>query len=169
VRWIAACLVFLVIPLSKPVDTFDLRQRYGDPRTERFRVRPDVTLIVSYGTDHKSCVLEIEPRKEFLQEMVANETLSKDLTDQLLDEIAPPGIRGKEIMPLGSNVVSGSCNGGMTFGEYENLSINVSYGFCDKTIGVHSATATFKRSACEQWHKPQLVKTGQTAKAKESP
>lgn len=168
-RWIAAFLVFLAIPFTKPTDTFDLRQRYGDPRTERFRIRPDVTLAVSYGTDHKSCVLEIEPRKDFLQEMVANETLSKELTDQLLDEIAPPSIRGKEVMPLFSVVVAGGCNGMMTFGDYENVSINVSYGFCEKVIGVHSATITFKRSACEQWRKPPPVKTEQTPKPKEGP
>jgi hypothetical protein len=95
-------------------------------------MRPDVTLTASYGTDGRACVLEIEPRKDFLQEMVANETLSKEAVDQLLEEIAPRSTWGRASIPLGSNVMSGSCNSGMTFGEYENVSINVSYGFCEK-------------------------------------
>ena len=161
--------MILAVPLAKPTDTFDLRQRYGDPRTERFLMRPDVTLTASYGTEGRACVLEIEPRKDFLQEMVANETLSKETVDQLLEEIAPRSAWGRASIPLGSNVMSGSCNSGMTFGEYENVSINVSHGFCEKAIGVHSVTVTFKRSGCEQWRKPPPIKTKQTPQTKEAP
>jgi hypothetical protein len=132
-------------------------------------MRPDVTLTASYGTDGKACVLEIEPRKDFLQNMVANETLSQDTVDQLLEEIAPRSTWGQASLPLGRVAMSGSCNSGMTFGEYENVSINESYGFCEKPIGFHSATVTFKRSACEQWRKPPPVKTVQTRQAKEAP
>jgi hypothetical protein len=146
--------VFLVIPLSKPVDTFDLRQRYGNPLTERFSMRPDVTLAVSYGTDGKACVLDLEPRKEFLQESSANEMLTDETLDQLLEEIVPKSSWGKETLP--SIGVSGSCMGQVSFSHYENIDLTVSSAFCEGVKGVHGATVHFKRSACSQWYKPPV-------------
>ena len=153
-RWFAACLLFLAIPFSKPTDTFDLRQRYGDPETERFRIRPDVTLAVSYGTDGKACVLNIKPRKEFLEESVANEILTDETVDQLLEEIVPKSSWGKETLPrIG---VAGSCNGEISFSHYENIDLTVTSAFCETVKGVHGATVHFKRSACSQWYKPPV-------------
>ena len=132
-------------------------------------MRPDVTLTASYGTDGKVCEFEIEPRKDLLQNSVANETLSKETVDQLLEEIAPRSTWGKEWIPLGSNVTSGSCNSGITFGDYDNVRASISYGFCSKTVGVHKATVTYKRSACAQFFKPPHDKTQTTPQSKGTP
>jgi hypothetical protein len=156
-RHAAGLLAFFLIALAKPADTFDLRRLYGAPEIERFQMRPDVTLTVAYGTNGEACEFEIEPQKQFLQLPVANEMLSKDLVDQLMNEIAPAGSRGKELMPLGSVVVSGSCNGAVTFGEYENVQIELTYGRCEKEIGVHAAIVTLKRPTCEKWYKKPIV------------
>ena len=110
---------------------------------------------VAYGTDGKAYVLEIGPRKDYIQtlDVVADASLSMDTVTSILDEVAPPSARGKETMPLFSAIVSGSCNSGMTFGEYENTRIDLSYGFCAKPISVHSATVFIKRSECDRWGK----------------
>lgn len=132
-------------------------------------MRPDVTLTASYGTDGKACHFEIEPRKDLLQNSVANETLSKETVDQLLEEIAPKSNWGKERIPLGSNGMSGSCNSGFTWGDYENVGASISYGFCNKSIEVHRATVTYKRSACAQFFEPPRDKTQTTPQSKGTP
>jgi hypothetical protein len=151
VRFLSGCLVFLAIAAAAPQDSFDLRSRYGEPDVERFEIRPGIAMTVGYGTDGKACMLEIEPRMDFLQEMVANETMSEETVDTILDEIVPPYTRGKETVPLGSIGVSGSCNSGMTFGEYDNVEVTLSYQFCERPIGIHSATVSYRRSACDGW------------------
>jgi hypothetical protein len=147
VRFLLGCLTFLVLAAT-PQDSFDLRTRYGEPDVERFNIRPDITMGVGYGADRRACLLDIEPRKDFLQDMVAEETLSMDTVTSVLDEVVPPYTRGKETLPPFSAMASTSCNSGFTWADYENVEITLSYTSCVKPIGVHRATVNFKRTAC---------------------
>ena len=70
-----------------PQDSFDLHVRYGEPVVERFTIRPNVTMTVEYGVDGKPCVLDIESHEP---------RMSLQTAQELLDEVAPPGMRGKE-------------------------------------------------------------------------
>ena len=114
-------------------------------------MRSDVTMSTQYGTDGKACVLTVEPRKDFLSRMAAGQTLSMEALTSLLDEVVPPSTRGKENFPLFSAVVAGGCGAAMTWADYENVQMVLSYTFCAEPIGVHSATVYFKRAACPQW------------------
>jgi hypothetical protein len=150
VRFLSGCLMFLALAAASPHDSFDFRAHYGEPNLERFNIRPGITMTAEYGPDGKACVLDIQPRQDFFREMVADETLSKDTVTSVLDEVVPPSTRGKETIPAFSLVVAGGCNAGMTWADYDNVQINLSYGFCVMPIGVHRATVHFKRSACGQ-------------------
>lgn len=148
-RVFSGCLLFLALAAATPQDSLDLRKRYGEPDVERFTIRPGITMTAEYGADGKACVLSIEPHKDFFQDMVADETLPMDTMTSILDEVAPPSTRGKELSAPYTVVMSSSCNGGMTFADYENVRINLVYGFCLKQIVDHRATVIFKRGVCE--------------------
>lgn len=70
-----------------PQDSLDLHVRYGEPVVERFTIRPNVTMTVEYSVHGKPCVLDIESHEPRMSVQTAQE---------LLDEVAPPGMRGKE-------------------------------------------------------------------------
>jgi len=142
--------MFLALAAATPQDSFDFRTRYGDPDVERFNLRPGITMTAEYGPDGKACLLDIEPRKDFLRDMEADETLSMETVTSVLDEIVAPDTRGKETLPLFSGQASTSCNHGFTWGDYDNIQIGLVYAFCVKPIGIHSATIKFKRAACGQ-------------------
>lgn len=157
VRGLLGCLAFLALAAPMPQSSFDLHARYGEPDVQRFAIRPDITMTVEYGDDHRACILEIEPRQAFIRGMIPQmKTISKESMLQLLDEVAPPEMRGTETVPLFSNdsASGGQCLGHFTFGQYANVSISLSYVVCDPPMGhlatgVESASVFFKRPACE--------------------
>jgi len=157
VRFLSGCLVFLAIAAAAPQDSFDLRSRYGEPDVERFEIRPGITMTVGYGTDGKACMLEIEPRTHFLQGTASSELLSHDTMTNILDEVAPPSMRGKVVNP-GLFGVSGGCADQYTFTEYDNIETIVNSAYCENSKGVHAAIVHFKRGACGQWYTPPIVK-----------
>lgn len=160
-RLLFACVVFLVLAALAPQDSVDLRARYGEPDVQRFAIRPDITLTVQYGSDHKACILEIEPRQAFVHGFIGSRaSFSKERALELIDEVAPPEIRGLEKMPLFSNDSGsgGQCIGHSTFGQYANANISLAYVVCDPPFGhgamaVQSAGVHFTRPACESLSK----------------
>lgn len=148
VRFLSGCLTFLAFATTAPQDSFDLRARYGQPDLERFNIRPGITMTAGYGLDGKACWLDIAPNKDSFQDMVATETLSMETVTSVLDEIVPPSTRGKEHFPAFSAAVASSCNHGESWADYENIQVNLVYGFCEKEIAVHNAAVQFKRAAC---------------------
>jgi len=156
-RGLLGCVAFLTLAAPMPQSSFDLHARYGEPDVQRFAIRPDITMTVEYGDDHRACILEIEPRQAFIRGRLAEmKTISKEETLRLLDEVAPPEIRGAEKVPLFSNdIETGSqCMGHGTFGQYANANISLSYIVCDPpmgrlTTGVEGARVQFTRPACE--------------------
>lgn len=157
VRALIGCVAFLALAAPMPQSSLDLRARYGEPDVQRFAIRPDITMTVEYGDDHQACILEIEPRQAFIRGGLPQmKTISKEQMLQVLDEVAPPEMRGTETVPLFSNDFGsgGQCIGHGTVGLYANADISLAYVVCDPpmghlTTGVESASVQFKRPACE--------------------
>jgi hypothetical protein len=166
VRGLLGCVAFLALAAPMPQSSFDLHARYGEPDVQRFAIRPDITMTVEYGDDHRACILEIEPRQAFIRGRFAEmKTISKEETLRLLDEVAPPEIRGAEKLPLFSNDFATGppqCLGHGTFGQYAEANISLAYVVCDPPFGhgavaVQSARVQFTRPACEsltKWNGP---------------
>ena len=156
-RIVLVCVAFLMMAPAAPQDSLDFRARYGDPDVQRFAIRPDITMTVEYGDDHKACILEIEPRQAFTRGTFPQaKTMPKEQMLQLLDEVDPPETRGAEIEPLFSNdfFAGAQCLVHGTIGRYTNASIGLTYIACDPPMGglsggVEAATVRFKRPACE--------------------
>jgi hypothetical protein len=149
-RILLGCVAFLALAAPAPQSSFDLRARYGEPDVQRFAIRPDVTMAVEYGSDGKTCNFDIEPRHAFIHgTIIRQSTISKETALELIDEVAPADTRGKERIPLFSNVISSSCNGQETFGDYDNVQIMIGFGSCELPVGVRSVSVRFKRPVCE--------------------
>jgi len=128
-RVLLACVAFLAMASPVPQSSFDLHARYGEPDVQRFAIRPDVTMTVEYGDDHKACIIDVQPRQAFIQGFLRRPgSISKETSLQLLDEVAPPEVRGKDTMPLFSNLFESSCagsTGGISEHAQESLGLNL--------------------------------------------
>lgn len=164
-RVVFGCVAFLALAAATPQDSVGLRARYGAPDVERFTIRPDITMTVEYGDDHRACILEIEPRQAFIHGWLRSQaSFSKETALELLDEVAPPKIRGIEKMPLFSNdsTTGSQCLGHATVGQYAEANLSLAYVVCDPPFGhgavaVQSARVQFTRPACEsltKWNGP---------------
>ena len=140
----------LAFAVSAPQDSFDLRKRYGPPDMERFVIRPDITMAVEYGSDGKACIFDFEPRQAFIHGMLIRQlAVSKETALELLDEVTPLEIRGKEKCPLfACGGFQASCGGGV-WGEYENIQVSAVMDMCKTPIAVRSLSVRFKRPVCE--------------------
>jgi hypothetical protein len=148
-RAVLGCIAFLSLAAPTPQSSVDLRARYGEPDVQRFVIRPDITMTVEYGSDHQACILEVEPRQAFIHGLFGSQaSFSKETALQLLDEVAPSELRGKDTMPLFSGYVQTSC-GGFTTGLSEHAQLVMGLDLCKTPATVRSLRVTFTRPACE--------------------
>jgi hypothetical protein len=122
------------------MDTSMLRAKYGEPLPrETFQVRPNIEAVVNYGTGHQVCKIDLPPGSYVNPPHGA----SNHDVDQVIDELVPPSLRGKEInqgvMAAGRIAVS--------FTEYEHISISEPLD-PDHAGRRTSVTITFKRPDC---------------------
>jgi hypothetical protein len=76
------------------MDTSTLRSKYGEPiARETFQVRPNIEAVVNYGTGHQVCRIDLPPGNYVNRPGFA----STQQVDQVIDELVPPSVRGKEI------------------------------------------------------------------------
>ena len=142
-------LAFLLIgatSLSLSQSSQDLRSRYGEPDIERFTPTPDIGLTVEYGSDGLACQIVIERKQSLLHDKQAEKYMKPEVASDLIDEIAPPSSRGKEVNSL---LESMGCAEGRVR-EYENVWIAHYSDVCVplKPERESSATVVFKRQAC---------------------
>jgi hypothetical protein len=122
------------------MDTSTLRAKYGEPiARETFQVRPTIEAVVNYGTGHQVCKIDLPPGSYVNPPHGA----SNHDVDQVIDEIAPPSARGKEI---NKGMLSTGRNS-MSFADYENLTIAEPQD-PDRPGRRTSVTITFKRPDC---------------------
>lgn len=157
VRILLGCVAFLALAAPMPQSSFDLHTRYGEPDVQRFAIRPDITMTVEYGQDRQACIIRVQPRQAFIQGFLGSQaSFSKETALELLDEVAPPGVRGKDTMPLFSNSSAMSC-GGFTFGSSERAQVSLALDLCKTPVTVRSLSVNFTRPVCEpltKWNGP---------------
>jgi hypothetical protein len=123
-----------------------LRKRFGiaDSGSElpdNFVLGRNLKLSVKYGSDRLACSIAIEPVN------IANPYLPKEEVSKLLDEFAPPAMRGKVL--AGYSEFRSSCVGG-GMAAYENVFINRWPNYCtpEHPNTEKRATLQFKRDVC---------------------
>src|SRR5665213_1397349 len=140
---LAACpmAIFLAAPLAfTQIDTDHLRSKYGAPLDrETFTVRPGIEMVVDYGPAKQVCRIQLPSDRQITGD-VPLDTITKRQIDQVLNEVVPPSLRGKELggMAMGSGV------GVMSSAEYEHVTITE---FKNAGVGT-GITVIFKDHAC---------------------
>ena len=90
----------------------DLHARYGDPDTEKFVVRPGITLMILYGADQVACQMVVEPARSIIPHAGPELYMRPDAVTEIIDEILPEADRGKLLL---SRVTKSGCN------DYESI------------------------------------------------
>lgn len=122
------------------MDTSTLRAKYGEPiARDTFQVRPNIEAVVNYGSGRQVCKIELPPGSYVNPPRGA----SKQEVDQVIDELVPPSVRGKEI---GTGVASRN-RASVRLTGYEHITISepLDPDHPGRRTGV---TITFKRSDC---------------------
>ena len=122
------------------MDTSTLRAKYGEPiARETFQVRRDIEAVVNYGTGHKVCRIDLPPGSYVNPPHGA----SNHDVDEVIDELVPPSVRGKEI---GTGALSLS-RASVRLSEYEHVTISEPQD-PDHPGQRTAVTITFKRPDC---------------------
>jgi hypothetical protein len=146
-RIVAGFLLIAAASFVLTQSSEELRSRYGEPEMERFAVRPGISLTVDYGSDHLACQALIEPPQSLIHKTEEQTALmSSEGVSEVLEEIAPVAMRGKEIYT--AYRVSG-CNE-TRMSDYENVSLSRSTHTCDPSSHDQDVLTaiTFKRDIC---------------------
>ena len=127
------------------MDTSTLRAKYGEPiARETFQVRPNIEAVMNYGTGHQVCKIELPPGSYM---NIVGEILphfaTKQQVDEVIDELIPPSVRGKEI---GSSLASAG-RLSERFTEYEHIKLHEPQD-PDHPGRRTSVTITFNRPDC---------------------
>jgi hypothetical protein len=140
----------------------ELHKRYGVPVVEGFIARPGVSVTVQYGPDGLVCEARISPVRSLEQEErrslnmeESSRHMSSQAVSEVLDEIAPPTMRGQEI---NSGSFQASC-GAVTESDYENVYIKRGIDACAPDIHEKDGGTLvfFKRDTCPK-HEPEFIK-----------
>jgi hypothetical protein len=150
-------LLLLVFALQTPFTgktALTLRERYGQPISETYLVRPGIAVSASYGKSGDVCELLISPQKPSSLIKSANEppaTIDFYQMTEIIDELVPITERGKGLSSGMLNLrclPADDCAGSM--GHWEKLLIYRNAG----RGGEYYATIRWQRDECNS-------KTGQ--------
>ena len=83
----------------------ELRQKYGEPVSETFIVRPGVSVTATFGTNGRITEFVISPHITSNIKSRLN-SLSKDSVTVIIDELVPPAVRGKHVI---STFINADC------------------------------------------------------------
>jgi hypothetical protein len=119
-RILIASSVFATAVILLSQSSQDLHNRYGEPDRERFAARPGIGLTVEYGSDHLACYAVLEPPQPLIYTEDQIPLMSSEAVTEVLEEIVPVAMRGKEINKM---IHQSGCNvANMT--DYENVFID---------------------------------------------
>ena len=155
-RIVTACLIVATASFGLAPSSPEMHSRYGLSDLERFTVRPGITATVQYGADHLACQIQIEPYHPLIHQFDPAPTLisSKDVSE-ILDELAPVAMRGKEI---NEGSFQASCGVG-NFHEYENVWVLRGMSACAPAVASDSgAEIIFKRDISPKVKPPVSVR-----------
>lgn len=143
-------LLALALPASFPAEsTQTLRQRYGQPVSETFLIRPGIFVTASYGASGNTCGLFISPVEPDDAVILGGPDpgeISFDLLEKIDDELVPKPERGKfKISTLYNSLCipeNFHCAG--SGDDWENIEIYRNSG----QKGARYETITWKRAEC---------------------
>ena len=145
VTGIAVCLV-LVSSAFGQIDATTLRAKYGDPlksgapfNGETFKVRNNITMVVNYGPSGQACRIELLPGQSVVGH-APPDGMTKQQVDEVLQEVVPPPMRGKEIR----GVVTETGAVSVSQIEYEHMTISE----VRQNETPTSVTVAFKEKGC---------------------
>jgi hypothetical protein len=100
---LSAILLALAFQTSFPANTTEtLRQRYGQPVSETFLVRPDIVVTVTHGTSGNICELVISPRSKEPHAMPirwpGSDTIDYGTLKEVENELVPISERGEFVI-----------------------------------------------------------------------
>ena len=137
-----------VLAASFPGETAQtLHERYGQPISETYIVRPGITASARYDGSGNVCEIVLSPRKPSSLIKSGNYTIdSKELT-AVLDEIVPTNERGKYLIGTFDDITclpDNDCQG--VQGKWEKVVIYRN----GSTGSEHYATIQWQREECRQ-------------------
>jgi hypothetical protein len=147
VTGISVCLG-LVSSAFGQVDATTLRAKYGDPinygkllNIETFKVRNNITMMVNYGPSGQACRIVVHPAGQSTVRQAPPDIATKQQVDEVLQEVVPPSMRGKEMRSAMTEM------GAVSFLliEYEHLSITELL----KNETPRNVKVAFKQQGCE--------------------
>ena len=93
------------------MDASALRTKYGEPLArETFKVKPNIEAVVNYGTGRQVCNIE----------MSQSQAATRQEVDEVVNELAPPSVRGKEV----NRGMASAGQLAMLFIDYEHVTIS---------------------------------------------
>jgi len=133
-------------PAFAQVDAYSLRSKYGPPLDrDTFTVRPRIEMVVDYGPSKQVCKIQLPSGKQIVG-TVPEGMVTKQQVHEVLDEVIPPSIRGKEL-----NTIMTATGAPMLFiTVYEHVTIG-EFQIGDMGRGI---TVTFKDPACAKQTAP---------------
>ena len=144
---LSVLLFALAVQGSFPASsTQTLRQRYGQPLSETFLVRPGIAVTATYGANGDTCELVISPQEKEADAMIRRWPGSHEIDYKLLENIE------EELIPT-------SERGGFTISTFHNdicLPENDCFGEDNdwtKVVIYSNAGKTGARYAVIQWHR----------------
>jgi hypothetical protein len=137
-------LLFLTCTIATAQTSASLREKYGNPSSETYRVRPDINVTVTYAKTGEVCEMLIKPASETVNGKPS--LLKSQSLKDVIDELVPKDERGTFIIGTFVNLVclpNNDCAG--VDESYQRLSI-----FSNGSTDAHRfATIRWKRDACE--------------------
>jgi hypothetical protein len=115
-------LLLLAFQATLPAENGQtLRERYGQPVAEVYRIRPGVVVVARNGPSGLICSMEIRPESLGFFNTGINKLNSKKMTE-IIDEVMPVSERGKYVIGEFEDCLPDIDCGGST-GVWEKLSI----------------------------------------------
>lgn len=138
-RLMGALGLLFLFQVSFPSDTADtLRERYGQPISQNFLVRPGIVASASYGPSGHVCEIVLRPQRLW------NSTLEDIQVNGITDELVPRSERGKVAT---GGFIDGICPTNDCDGvdyEWEKVSI-IRWGTSNQ---IHYETIRWHRDEC---------------------
>jgi hypothetical protein len=124
------------------MDTYRLRVKYGPPLDrETFTVRPGIEMVVDYGSGKQVCRIQLPSGTQYGGK-VPDGAVTKQMVDEVLQEVVPASMRGNELGRLMEAVGLPM----ISITEYEHVTISEV-----KNGGIgNGITVTFKDAACQK-------------------
>lgn len=122
-KWILgfACLIFTGLPLSQAPH---FQSRY--PRIDSYEIRPGI-LVTPVSMKGTLCQVSFEQRHVQKDAVHMQSTMPRELVLEIIDELAPPDVRGKPLWQVAGFDYMDSISGStaVSIANYKNVTVQI--------------------------------------------